>query len=119
MSDRFTVLQIKLSNSEKCTYNIKETSSESKDSVSMKVQQNGKSYKWLSIPKITIKQEFIPGPKHIISIINVYAPTNHLVTDDVSALSNFYKDVSTVLNELKSKSLLFLIVKAKVGKKMK
>ena len=41
VSDRITVLQIKLSNSEKCTYNIKETSSEFKDSVNMKVQQNG------------------------------------------------------------------------------
>ena len=47
-------------------------------------------------------------PKHIISIINVYAPINQLVRDDVSVPENFYNDVSAVLNELKNKSLLFL-----------
>ena len=108
VSDRVSVLQIKLSNTEKRAYNIKETSSEFKSSVSVKVQQNGVSYKCLPIPKITIKREFIPDTKHMISIINLYAPTSHLVRDDLSVLESFYNDVGTVLNELKNKSLVFL-----------
>ena len=121
VSDKVSVLQIKLSNTKKCAYNIKETSSEFKNSVSLKVQRNGESYKCLPIPKITIKHEFIPDPKHTISIINVYAPTTQLAKDDASVLENFYSDVSTVLNELKNKSLVFLTGdwNAKVGKKIK
>ena len=51
----------------------------------------------------------------------MYAPTSRLVGDYVSALENFYNDVSTVLNELKNKSLVFLTGdrNAKVGKKFK
>ena len=117
MSD--IVRQIKLSNTEKCAYNNKETSSEFKNSVSLNVQQNGESYKCLYIPKITIKCEFIPDPKHV-SIINVYAPTNQLVRD-VSVLGNFYNDINTVLNEIENKSFVFLTGdwNAKVGKKIK
>ena len=44
----------------------------------------------------------------MISIINLYAPTSHLVRDDLSVLESFYNDVGTVLNELKNKSLVFL-----------
>ena len=106
MSDRVSVLQIKLSNAEKRSYNIKETSSAFKNSVSLKVKRNGEPCKCLPIPKITIKREFIPDSKH--SIINVYAPTSQLVRD-VSVLESFYSDVFTVLSELKIKSLVFLI----------
>ena len=74
----------------------------------MKVQQNGVSYKCLPIPKITMKREFIPDTKHMISIINLYALTSHLVRDDLFVLESFYNDVGTVLNELKNKSLVFL-----------
>ena len=118
MSDRVSVLQIKLSNAEKRTYNIKETSSAFKNSVSLKVKRNGEPCKCLPIPKITIKREFIPDSKH--SIINVYAPTSQLVRD-VSVLESFYSDVFTVLSELKIKSLVFFIGdwNAKVGKKIK
>ena len=103
MSDRVSVLQIKLSNTEKCAYTIKETSSKIKKSVDLKIQQNEESSKCLSFLKITIKHKF----------------TSQLVRDDVSVLENFYNDVSTVLNELKNKSLVFLTGDwiAKVGKK--
>ena len=113
MSDRVSVLQIKLSNAEKRAYNIKETSSAFKNSVSLKVKRNGEPW-----GKITIKREFIPDSKH--SIINVYSPTSQLVRD-VSVLESFYSDVFTVLSELKIKSLVFLIGdwNAKVGKKIK
>ena len=102
MADRVSVLQIKLSNTEKCAYTIKETSSKIKKSVDLKIQQNGESYKCLPFLKITIKHKF----------------TSQLVRDDVSVLENFYNDVSTVLNELKNKSLVFLTGDwiAKVGK---
>ena len=95
------------------------TSLEFKNSVSLKVERNGESYKCLPIPKITIKREFIPDPERIISIINVYVPTSQHVRYDVSVLENFYSDVSTVLNELKNKSLVFLTGdwNAKVGKR--
>ena len=107
--DRVSVLQIKLSNIKKRACKSKETSPEFKNSLSLKVQRNGESYKCLPIPKITIKREFIPDPKRIISIINVYPPTSQLVRDDVSVIENFYNNVSTVLNEHKNKSLIFLI----------
>ena len=97
VSDRVSVLQIKLSNTKKRAQNIKETSSEFNDSVSLKVQRDGKSYWCLSIPKITIKCEFIADPKHI-TIINVYAPISRLVRDDVSVFKIFYNNVSAVLN---------------------
>ena len=102
MSDRVSVLQIKLSNTEKCAYTIKETSSKIKKNVDLKIQQNGESSKCLPFLKITIKHKF----------------TSQLVRDDVSVLENFYNDVSTVLNELKNKSLVFLTGDwiAKVGK---
>ena len=118
VSDRVSVLQIKLYNTEKRAYNIKETSSEFKNSVNLKVQRNGESYKCLPIPKIRIKREFIPD---MISIINLYAPTSQLVRDDVSVLESFYNDVGTVLNELKNTSLVFLTGdwNAKVRKKIK
>ena len=67
-----------------------------------------KSYKCLPIPKTTIKREFIPDPKHIISIINAFAPTNQLVRDNVSVLESLRSDVSTALNHLKNKPLVFL-----------
>ena len=105
ISDRVSVLQVqhrKLSNTKKCAWSIKETSSEFKDSVSFNVQLNGVSYKCLPIPKVTIKREIIPDSKHIINIVNVYAPTSQLVRD-VSVLEKFYNDVSTILNELKNK----------------
>ena len=122
ISDRVSVLQVqhrKLSNTKKCAWNIKETSSEFKDSVSLNVQLNGVSYKCLPIPKITIKREIIPDSKHIINIINVHAPTSQLVRDDVSVLQNFYNNISTILNELKNKSLVFSTGdwNAKVGKR--
>ena len=94
MSD--IVRQIKLSNTEKCAYNNKETSSEFKNSVSLNVQQNGESYKCLYIPKITIKCEFIPDPKHV-SIINVYAPTNQLTSLSGMFL---YSGTSTTISAL-------------------
>ena len=121
MSDRVIVLQIMLSNTEKRAYNIKEASSKFENKVSLKFQRDGELYKCLPIPKINIKREFIPGPKHNISIFNVYAPTSQLVRDDVSVLESFYNDVSTVLNELKNKSLVFLTGdwNAKVGRKIK
>ena len=121
MSDRVSASQIKLFNTEKRTHNIKETSSKFKNSVSLKVQRNGESYKCLPITKITIKCELIPDPKHMISIINLYVPTNQLVRDDVSVLESFYNDVGTVFNELKNKSLVFLTGhwNSKVGKKIK
>ena len=120
MPDRASVLQIKLSNTKKCSYNIKEAYSKFKNRVSSKVQQNGESYKCLPILKITIKREFIPYPKHII-IINVYAPTIQLFRNDVSVLDNFYKDASTVLNEVKNESLVFSSEdwNAKLGKNIK
>ena len=57
----------------------------------------------------------------MISIINLYVPTNQLVRDDVSVLESFYNDVGTVFNELKNKSLVFLTGhwNSKVGKKIK
>lgn len=84
------------------------------EQLSLKVQQNSKPYKRHPILKITIKLEFIPNPKYIISIVNVYASTSQLVGDDVSMLESFY-------NEFKNKSLLFLTgdCNAKVGKKIK
>ena len=109
MSDIVIVLQIKLYNTENCAYNIKESSSEFMNSARLKFQRNGESHKCLPISKMTIKCEFIPDPKHFISIINVYEPTSKLARDDVSVLENFYNDVSTVLNELKNKSLVFLM----------
>ena len=117
--DRVSVLQIKLSNTEKRAYNIKESSSEFKNSESLKVQRNGESYKCPPIPKITIKRDFIPNPKHITNIIKVYTPTSQLVRDDVCVLD--VNDASAVLNELKNKSLVFLTGhwNAKVGKKIK
>ena len=80
-----------------------------------------KSYKCLPIPKTTIKREFIPDPKHIISIINLFAPTNQLVRDNVSVLESLSSDVSTVLNHLKNNSLVFLTGdwNSTVGKKSK
>ena len=121
VSDRVSFLQIKLPNTDRGAYNIKETSSEIKNSVNLKVQRDEELYKCLPIPKITIKRELILDPKHIISIINVYAPTSQLVRDDVSVLESFYNYVSAVLNELKNKSLVFLTGdwNAKVGKKIK
>ena len=121
MLDRVSVLQIKLSNTEKRAYNIKESSSEFKNSESLKVQRNGESYKCPPIPKITIKRDFIPNPKHITNIIKVYTPRSQLVRDDVCVLESFYNDASAVLNELKNKSLVFLTGhwNAKVGKKIK
>ena len=117
--DRVSVLQIKLSNTEKRAYNIKESSSEFKNSESLKVQRNGESYKCPPIPKITIKRDFIPNPKHITNIIKVYTPTSQLVRDDDCVLD--VNDASAVLNELKNKSLVFLTGhwNAKVGKKIK
>ena len=91
VSDSVSVLQIKLSNTE---------TSEFKNNVSLKVQRDGKSYKCLPIPKIINKCEFILDPKHIISIISVYAPTSQLARDDVSVLESFYNDVSAVLKVL-------------------
>ena len=100
---------------------IKESSSEFKNSESLKVQRNGESYKCPPIPKITIKRDFIPNPKHITNIIKVYTPRSQLVRDDVCVLESFYNDASAVLNELKNKSLVFLTGhwNAKVGKKIK
>ena len=65
-----------------------------------------------------MKLKPIPGPKYIISIINVYAPTSRLVKDDVS-VSVFYNDVRTVLDKLKNKLLVFLTGywNAKIGKR--
>ena len=83
-------------------------SSEFKDSVRLKIQWNGESNKCFLISKITIKREFIPHPKHIISIINVYAPTSQFVRDYFFVLVNLYNDVSTVCHELKNKSLVFV-----------
>ena len=119
-----SVLQIqhrKLSNTKKCAWTIKETSSEFKESVCLNFQLNGVSYKCLLIPKITIKREFIPDSKYIINIIKVYATTSHFVRDDVSVLEKFYKDVTTILNELKNKSLVLSTGdwNAKVRKKIK
>ena len=106
MSDRVSVLQIKLSNAEKRAYNIKETSSAFKNSVSLKVKRNGEPCKCLPIPKITIKREFIPYSKH--SITNVYAPTSQLVRD-VSVPPPPPPPPPPPLSELKIKSLVFLI----------
>ena len=88
--------------------------------VSLNFQRYRESYKCLPITKITIKREFIREPKHINSIINVYAPTSQ-VRDDVYVFENFYKDVSTAFNQLKSKSLVSLTGdrNANVGKKIK
>ena len=107
---------------EKRTKNIKhKISSELKNSASLKVKRNEESCNGLLIEKVIIKSEFISDPKHIISIINVYATTSQLVGDDVSIVENFYNDATTVLNELKNKSLVFLTGdwNAKVGKKIK
>ena len=51
----------------------------------------------------------------------MHGPTSQLVRYNFSILESFYNDISTVLNALKNKSLVFLTRdwNAKVGKKIK
>ena len=81
-SDRISGLQIKLSNTVQHYRNLFRIQEQCKFESSTKWE----SYKCLPIPKFTIKREFIPDPKNIISIINVYAPTSLLVRDAASVL---------------------------------
>lgn len=65
--------------------------------------------------KITIKRQSIADLKHSIIVDEL---PSQLFRDDVSLLANFYNDLSTVPNELKNRSLVFLTAdwNAKVGK---
>ena len=65
--------------------------------------------------KITIKRQFIADLKHTIIVDEL---SSQLFRDDLSLLANFYNDLSTVPNELKNRSLVFLTAdwNAKVGK---
>ena len=94
MSDRVSVLQIKLSNSLKYICNFWKLSSQFKNSVSLKVQQNRHHANAFQFGEF----ESIPNSKHLISIFNVYATSSQLARDDVSILENFYDDVSFVSN---------------------
>ena len=57
--------------------------------------------------------------KHILTIINVYAPTAALIKKDDTILDNLYLDLSNLINEQKSYSNMTILVgdfNAKVGK---
>ena len=58
-------------------------------------------------------------PKHLITIINVYAPHSERVRNDQQELDEMYTQLSTVFNELKPKSKLTFLAgdwNSKVGK---
>ena len=57
--------------------------------------RNRVSYKCLTIPKITFKQECVSGLKHLISIINMYRPIIQLDID-VYVFDNFYSNTKTI-----------------------
>ena len=58
--------------------------------------------------------------KHILTIINVYAPTAALIRKDNTILDDLYLDLSNLINEQKSYSTMTILVgdfNAKVGKR--
>ena len=58
--------------------------------------------------------------KHILTIINVYAPTTALIRKDNTILDDLYLDLSNLINEQKSYSTITILAgdfKSKVGKR--
>ena len=57
--------------------------------------------------------------KHILTIINIYAPTTALIRKDNTILDDLYLDLSNLINEQKSYSTMTILAgdfNAKVGK---
>ena len=101
-----------------CTYKTKEKSSQFKNNVSLNVQKNGETFRFRKLRSNA-------NSFQTINTLSVSSPCTHqtsqIVRDNVSVIKNLYNNVSTVLNKLKNKLLLFLTWNwnAKVGKKIK
>ena len=58
--------------------------------------------------------------KHILTIINVYAPTTALIRKDNTIVDNLYLDLSNLINEQKTNSTMTILAgdfNKKVGKR--
>lgn len=79
MSKRISVLQIKSFNIKTFVSYIKAISQEFKSNVYLKVQQNGKSYKCLPIPKIIFEWESIQEAhaKDLMKTVTVHNQINY------------------------------------------
>ena len=118
VSDRVSVLQIHLNKDEnRKSYSIKQNLNQE---MKYKFIRKGETYKCIpKIPTVSIKCQNGPDPKSLISIINVYAPTNDIVEKDDKILQNMYEEINNTINILKNKSMIFIAgdLNAKVGKK--
>ena len=110
VSDRISVIQIKLRDDEYIC--------EKQNGINLRIRKTQHYITNLQKElKMKIKKTNV---KHLITIVNVYAPTTKKVAENISVLDEMYTNLANLINEFKNKNTSIILIagdfNAKVGK---